>query len=224
MSDCSRYELAIDRRLGNALPDAEARALTAHLATCEACTAYEQDARSLQGDLRSRASDARDAVDWGRVERSIRQRLLARMQKLGVGIGLGILAVALTAWGLAPAGDHESHPFLIAVVVGAIVLARVLFVVREVQQVARLERGEELLAQHRRMLERQVRSIRRFRWVAGAVVIGLVLSALRTLTLPHLVAHAGLVCIVAGTWLHTLLVTYPRLGRELRELAPEGRA
>jgi len=224
MPDCSHFELAVDRRLGKALPGAEASALDAHLATCASCAAYEADAQSLQRGLRSRAEGARDAVDWGRIERSIRQRLLARMQKLGVGIGLGILAVALTAWGLAPAGEHESHPFLIAVLVGAIVLARVLFVVREVQQVARLERGEELLAQHRRMLERQVRSIRRFRWVAGLVVIGLFLSAARSLTLPHLVAHAGLVCIVAGTWLHTLLVTYPRLGRELRELAPEGHA
>ena len=72
------------------------------------------------------------------------------------------------------------------------------------------------------MLERRVRSIRRFRGVALAVVVAIGLAAARSLAAPHLTAHAALALVVGSTWLRTVLVTYPRLLRELHELRREG--
>ena len=109
-----------------------------------------------------------------------------------------------------------------AIVVGAIVLARALFVVREVRSVSRLGRGDELIARHRAMLAKHVQSIRRLRWVALAVFLTTVALAIRSHEAREAITYVGLGCIVLGTWLHTLLFVEPRMRRELAELGPEG--
>jgi len=221
MSDCQHFEIAIDQRLRDALTRDEESALVAHCATCEGCRAYDAAARTMQLGLRSLASKAREAVDWDHIERGIRGRLRARMLKLLVGVGIGVVAVALATWGFAPPGEGARFALEIGVLVGAIVLVRGLFVVREVRQVSRLGRGDELIARHRAMLENQVRTIRRLRWVALAVVVWCIFNAVTSVEARHVVTHAGLTCIVLGSWLYTLLVADPRHRRELEELDPK---
>lgn len=222
MPDCQRFEIAIDQRLHGALGEDEASALEAHCATCEGCRAYEDSARSTDLVLHSLAGEARVTVDWDRIDRAIRMELRARTRKLAAGVVIGVVAVALATSGFAPPGEGVLFAIEVGALVGAIVLARVLVVMREVRSVSGLARGDELIARHRAMVEKQVRSIRRFRWIALAVVVWCIFNAAHSIEVRHVIVHAGLACIVLGSWLHTLLVRYPRLRRQLVELGPEG--
>lgn len=221
MSDCQRFEIAIDQRLRDALADDEASALEAHCATCEGCRAYEASARRMELGLHTLASDARDAIDWDRMEESIRTALRARMRKLVAGVVIGAVAVALSTWGFAPAGEAALFALEVGALVASIVLVRALLTLREVRRVSSLARGSELISRHRAMLEKQVRTIRQFRWLALAVAVWCIWNAARSVDVRHVVVHAALACIVVGSWLHTLLVSYPRLRRELAELGIE---
>jgi anti-sigma factor RsiW len=222
MPDCEHFEIAVDRRLRGALSKDEENELEAHCANCASCRAYAETARAMQVGLHSLADDARSNVDWDHVERSIEQRLRARMHKLYAGVATGAFAVALGTWGFAPPGEAAVLGLKMGAIVGAVVLARVLFVIREVRSVSRLGRGDELIARHRAMLTKQVRSIRQLRWVALAVFLWTVILAARSVETRYAITYAGLGCIVLGTWLHTLLVVEPRLRRELAELHHEG--
>ncbi|HEX7600587.1 MAG TPA: hypothetical protein VF316_03235 [Polyangiaceae bacterium] len=222
MPDCQRFEIAVDQRLRGALEEDEASALDAHCATCEGCRGYEEAARSMQLGLHALASDAREAVDWDRVERGIRKRMRARLHQLVLAGVLGAAAVTLSTWGFAPRGAVAQFAAEMTAIVGAVVLVRVVFVAREVRQISRLARGDELLARHRAMLDKQLRTLRRFRWIALAVVAWSLFNAERSVEMRHAIVHVGLACIVAISWLHALLVTYPRVRRELAELDPKG--
>lgn len=222
MVDCERFEIAIDQRLRGALARDEASKLETHCATCEACRAYEASARGMQLGLHSLAGEARQAVSWDRIERGIRTSLRDRMRKLAFGIVIGVVAVALATWGFAPPGEAPLFALEVGVLVGAIVALRVLFVVREVRAVSRLARGDELLARHHAMLEKQIRGIRQYRWLALVVIVWCIANAARSVEVRHVVVHAALACIALVPWLHTLLVTYPRARRELNEFVREG--
>lgn len=224
MSDCQHFELAIDRRLhaASALAPDEAAALEAHLATCDACRAYEASARDLERGLQTRADESRETVDWDRIERGVRANLRARFRKLVAGVLIGALVVAISTWGFAVPGEELDVILGVGTLVAAVVLGRAVFVVREVRAVAGLARGGELIARHRAMLAKQVRTIRRFRWIALVVTLACVALAVRGGEPRHVIVHAILACIVAGTWLHTLLVGYPRLRRELAEIGEIG--
>lgn len=218
MSDCERFEIAIDQRHRGALADDDVRALDAHLATCASCRAYEESVRSMQVGLDALAVEARRAVDWARIERGIHDAVRTRMRKLAFGVAIGIAAVALSTWGFAPPGERAAFAAEVGALVGAIVLFQGLRAVREARGVLGVARGDELIARHRAMLEKQVRVIRIFRFIALAVVVWLAVSAIRAAEARHVVVYSALACIVVGTWVHTLLVGYPRLLRQLAEL------
>ncbi len=219
MSSCDAFEAAIEQRLHGELPEDGARVLADHLVGCASCRAYEANARALDAGLADRAREAHAAVDWTRIEAGIRRRLRARLWKLAVGVAIGVFAVVLATWGFgAPGGTFGVE---VGALVSAIVLTRVVVVVREVRSVSSLAAGDELLARHAELLAKQVRSIRRLRWVALAVVAVLAVLAVWATERRQTVTYVTLACVVAATWAHALLVTYPQARRELAELAPD---
>ena len=221
MTSGEHPEIDIDRRLGGDLSEAESAALDAHLAICARCRGYEKAAREMMLDLRAASNEVSETIDWDRLEKSIERQRGARITRLAAGAGLGVIAVALSTWGFAPPGEAWLYVTGIGALVAALVGSQALLVLREHRDVARLARGDELLAGQRSLLIRRIRTIRRFRWVALAVVLWCLWSAAQWREGRPVVVYLGLAAIVALSWLHTLVFAYPRLRSELAELGSD---
>jgi predicted anti-sigma-YlaC factor YlaD len=98
---CDRARSLISLRLDQRLSELESRMLEAHVARCEDCRAFEQDARRLTATIR-----AQPLVPLGGPVTVERQRALRRLARLAAaGSAAAAVVVAGTLLGLSTAGQ-----------------------------------------------------------------------------------------------------------------------
>ncbi len=204
--------------LQDALPPERARALAAHLGTCEACRAFAAEARRSQALLCGPAP----VVPAESLVRRVRRVQSEDRWRLG-SVVAGILATGGLLWwstGSAVLGLGVAALVAVLVLPSSHLRGR-----RLAREVARAGNGhEELLAVYRRDLEARLRRWSRLRGLAfafatfqlAAVVVGPPWPAsLRPVVYLYLFGTAA-VCLVRA--LHLSFRTLPMLRRELQEL------
>jgi hypothetical protein len=227
---CDDFQMAIERELHGALPETERAPLRDHLSSCEACRAYQAAARGTEGAMAENASEALREVDWSRVERGIRQGMLASVRAVVMAVLFGTLMFAVIWFASAPA--FRADRMLRVGAALAVTLALVALTMGYAAwRMARLERGAEMLEAWRRGIRVRVRALRVMPWVNGliaALCLWRAVEAARAQGQPETV-HRPLVYAVLGTVLlaaalYARLVKLPRARRELEELERDGKA
>jgi hypothetical protein len=143
------------------------------------------------------------------------------VRNLIVGVGIGVVAGGLATWGMGEPGERAALAVEIAIIIGVAVAVRAFFVARELRRIEGLGRGGALLAGHRAMLARDVRAVRRFRWLALATVLWSFGHAFVEDHARAAFVDVAIGLMIVGLWARTLLVTYPRIVRELADLERE---
>lgn len=217
---CDDFQIAIERRLHGDLGEAEAAPLDRHLLSCEACRAYEAQARRTDVAMGARAEAVLKNVDWGRMQeglRRYRQRILSSLRDIAVFLGLVYLAsVALPL--------REANRAALALrnlfVVGGVLAATAVGMALYARTLARLADPIEMLAFYRNRLRSEAQWARRAQW---AYAVGLAVIAGVNLVRPsatRLPGSLALVALIAAAWVYERRVRIPRIEREWTDLEP----
>jgi anti-sigma factor RsiW len=218
MSSCDETQVAIERQLAGALPASERPAIDEHLAGCNECVQYREEARASTGALRAVSAQA---AALGALDVSLRLRQAeARPARGGEVLGLlGVLGFVVLLWlsGYAHVGT--------VLVVGAVAVggAELLRRRRERHELDRLVElatsTQELLFAHRSNLARQLKE----QHDAASLSLGggAVLAVLAATGPGELFFRAGLLVLAAtmlGQALYVRRRVEPRLRAELDDL------
>ena len=220
---CEPFQIAVERGLHGALPDREREALARHLAGCEACRAYEAAAREAEEAMAANAEEALRGVDWGRVERGIREGIWSAMRGLVAAV-LGGAGIALLLWWTSSPAFRAERMLRAAAAlgVGVSLVAAVLGVAA--WRLQRLARGPEMLATYRDGVRARV-AIGRWLPRATLPLAGWLawLGATRETERVNAPVYYGvLAVVVAGAGLYARWVKLPAARRELAELERDG--
>jgi predicted anti-sigma-YlaC factor YlaD len=222
MPSCDEIEIALERRAhGDALEADLAASVDAHVAGCERCRAYAAAMTVTSAGLASIAESASASVDWAEVERRIRERSMSRLGHVLVVGAIGLACVLVAGFGIAPPG-HLPETLLVMLLVSAVPVAiRITAVYRGTRRSLALTSRDDLFAAERAYLAHRLRVVRSGRWVALAVVVGVLATAVAE---PRLSARLGYVVLglfVAVVWIRTVRVSLPELERAAAELDTE---
>lgn len=218
---CEEFEIAVERKLHGASTPEEDAALARHLATCERCGAYAEQAARTRSGLSTLTLEARGDVRWGTLETRLRRHGWLRVRRTMLLAGsVGFVTIALATWGLSAPGRRLEHTLVQVGVVVVIVAVRIAGLVRRARHADRIVERTDFFALYRKELASDIRRITRARWIALVLVVAMI--AFGALA-PHLTPHGRAVfyafgAIVAGVWTQRLLVGLPHLRRELAAL------
>lgn len=218
---CAGAELALEQRLGGALPFDGAASLDEHLAGCAACRAYAEVAARSSAALAAAGAEAVAGADWDRIEASLRRQRHSAVRRVALDLLTSAVVVPLGLYGLVPPERRAAvlAPLLAAAAASA--LWRAAYHGWLARRAAALD-GLELVAFHRAELRADLRRSACGRWLAAAAVIALACCALVLgATWRERLAFGALGLVVAGTWVYVLAVRVPRLRRQLEALGPE---
>jgi anti-sigma factor RsiW len=217
---CDDFQIAIERRLHGDLGEAEAAPLDRHLSSCEACRAYQAQAREVEATMSATAEAILRDVSWDRVReglRRYRRRVLSDVWS--VAAFLCVLYAGVVLLPMRPGNRAETALHNLPLVAGAFAVYA-LAMLAYVRHLARLADPIELLALYRRRLRSELTWRRRSLWLYPA---GLVLVAGVNLSRPDPVRLPGSIAIgllLLATWAYDRLVKVPRIEREWADLEP----
>jgi hypothetical protein len=219
---CDDFQIAFERELHGALGEPDRARLMVHLSTCGACRTYQAAARAMEGTMSKSVSQALLQVDWSRVEKGIQRRLLDSLAAVVAAV-LGAAFMAGLTWFTATPAFRAEKMLRVGAALAVTVVLIALVMGYAGWALARLNRGEELLAQHRRGLRLRVAFSRAMPWVTAALAG---LFAWRAATgdssrVSDPVFYGVLAALMVGLGLYTRLVKLPRALRERTELDPD---
>jgi hypothetical protein len=216
MTSCHDFEVAIEQRLHGALDPDPAERLAQHLSSCEACRAFEAQARELEQAMRTDAANDISDVDWSRLGRNLEH--WKRQMLAGAWKGLAAVIVAAPLLGLVFGRGHIATGLfagLGVVVWGRIVARRSIARAREVEHAP-----GSLLVLLRTQIDKLIKIEKQNALVLPFCTLlpiyGLLVAG--ELTPWRIAGTAMLVLIFVALALRSRFVVLPRLLRERAEL------
>lgn len=223
MTDCDRTLPGLEARRRGRLAGAEAAALEAHLAGCEACRALA-DAARVDALLDAPVAAEVARADWAAIERAVAIRRATLRRTFVAMLSVQLVLFPLVVW-LAPApgergrlalGLGAAFALMLAVHTSVAALAR--------RRLARLAARGELLPDLRTWLARRVRRLWVLRFALAGFLATFALRAYEDPHPPHRVLWIGFAATMAALLVFVQAVALPRTRRERDDLGGGGRA
>jgi hypothetical protein len=221
---CDDFQIAIERRLHGDLGEAEAAPLDRHLSDCEACRAYQAQAREVEAKMAANASEALAGTDWGKVERGIREGILVALRGVVASVVGGVLVAALI-WTTRGPAMTDARMLRVGAALGLTLALIAALGAAAAWRLARLERGAGMIAAWRRGVRLRVRLARLLHWPSAGLAVFYGWKALSGDSADGKVQgpifYGAVVAILAGAALYNRFVKLPRALREEADLGPD---
>lgn len=219
MLSCDEAQVWVERARHEALGAAERLTLEDHLATCAACTAWQNAVGQMEATLGAQAAHDLETMSWSRMERVVRsRRWRTHTSFLFAGVALILMNVGLVAL---VGVEHLAPSDVLQGLLPELALVSALWLLAPLLDRTRRSLGaEETLVALRKDLANDLRSLKLARWL----VLGCALFLAVVACWP---AGSGRSQLVVGGFgvaplLGFVLLQWsllPRLRRELADLA-----